>query len=282
MTLPWWSRALELGGRAAHYAHRIEELVREELLLALLPPEHRSEFTLLSYSRLSAYLPGGETFEWGLMPWERTVLEHPAIPRGGRVLLAGAGGGRELQALADRGFSIFAFEPTEVLLRGAKVVAAKARDAACVKASFQDLVTAVHGVGPLATISQPIDLVYFGWGSFTHVTETEEQLATLRAVKQLAPRAPLVVSFWLRWPPIDSQSERFRKRLRAMLAVATAAKTPPGLTFHTRSGFGYRFERSEFEALAERAGYRVLTFLDDEFPHAVLSPLPGAGGGAGE
>jgi SAM-dependent methyltransferase len=280
MTLPVWARALELSGRAAHYAHALEELVREELLLALLPARHRSEFTLLAYSRLSVYLPGGETFQWGLVPWERRVLEHPALPRKGRVLLAGAGGGRELQALAERGFSVFAFEPTDALLKGAQQVAAKCGDSRCVKASYLDLVSAVSGSGPLASIPTPVDLVYFGWGSFTHLTKTDEQLATLQAARLLAPRAPLVLSFWVRWTPTDSRSERLRQRLRSTLARAASVKNPPGLTFHSRSGFGYCFERSEFEALVERAGYRVLSFIEEEFPHAVLTPLPDDGAGA--
>lgn len=271
MVLPLWSRVLERVGRAMHFVSRTEELLRTELLLGFLPERHRSEFTFLAYSRLTGYLPGGDAYQWGLVPWELRLLEHELVPRTGKVLLAGAGGGRELEALCDRGYSVFAFEPTRVLFEGAKSVAARF-GATCVQGSFADLPLAVGGLGPLASAPAPFDLIYFGWGSFTHITRPEEQLAALVAARALGPTAPLVVSFWLRWPTVDSRSQRFRKVLRAVLMRAGAVEPPEGLTFQTSSGFAYLFDRQEFETLARRAGYRVELLSDADFPHALLLP----------
>lgn len=272
MVLPLWARVLERAGRAARVVQRADAVVREELLLAFLSPHHRDEYTFRSYSSLRAYLPGGATFEGGLFDWELALLEHPVVPRSGKVLLAGAGGGRELRALIERGYSVFGFEPAEALLKGARAVAEEGRRATCVQGRFADLHLAVRGQGPLAGAPAPFDLIYFGWGSFTHVTRAQEQLEVLQAALALGPRAPLILSFWVRQQPLDSKRDRFRRGVRRLLARLGGAEPDPGLVVHDECGFAYLFERSQLETLAARAGYRVALFAEEDFAHAVLSP----------
>lgn len=280
MVLPLWARALERAGRAARIAQRADAVLREELLLAFLPPEHRDDYTLRSYSSLRAYLPGGTTFEAGLFDWELDLLAHPAIPRRGKVLLAGAGGGRELRALVERGYSVFGFEPADTLLEGAQAVAEEGPRALCVRGRFADLPLAVRGQGPLAAAPAPFDLIYFGWGSFTHVTRAQEQLEVLQAASALGPRAPLVLSFWIRGQPLDSKTDRFRSRVRWLLARLGGTDPDPGVVVHDECGFAYCFQRSELESLAERAGYRVALLSEEHFAHALLLPQALTGEGA--
>lgn len=272
MALPLWVRVLDGVGRFTYAVERAEELIRGELLLAFLAEHQRSEFTFVAYSKFKSYLPGGDAFERGLSSWESQLLQHPDVPRQGKVLLGGAGGGRELQALGKMGYSVFAFEPVEPLFRGAKQVASCFPDSDCVRASFADLALAARGLGPLAAAPAPFDLIYFGWGSFTHLTRFEEQLETLRSARRLAPQAPVVLSFWLYRAPPSSRAERLRQRLRGALRWAGVEPPPPGLVFHPGPGFGYRFTRDEIEALAERAGYRIALFSEETFPHALLLP----------
>lgn len=272
MVLPRWSRVLERLSRAAHLTHQAEQVVTSELLLGFLPEEQRSEFTFLAYSKMSSYLPGGETFEAGLAPWELRLLEHPDVPRSGSVLLAGAGGGRELGALAARGYRVYAFEPTVALLEGARAVASRSGGSACVRGSYADMPLALERRGPLAAAPAPFDLVYFGWGSFTHVTRPSEHLAILSAARALGPKAPLLLSFWLRRPVVDSRTERFRQGVRSALAHLGAVRPIDGVVFHHGPGFAYQFEPGELEDLAQRAGYRIVLLSDEGFPHALLVP----------
>lgn len=254
------------------WAAQAERIVRAEALLSLLPAHHREEVTLHTYSCLRAYLPGGEIFEGGLAQWEVELLEHPATPRNGRVLLAGAGGGREILALGERGYEIFAFEPSVVLRTGAEEVASRFAGSRCVHGSYADIVRAVRGSGPLADAPWPFDLVYFGWGSFTHLLSSPEQRAVLAAVRSLAPNAPLLLSFWVRWHHPGSKTERARGLVRRALTVVRGVAPAPGLDFDDRAGFGHCFERPEFEALARNAGYSVALFEERGFPHAILVP----------
>ncbi len=41
----------------------------------------------------------------------------PPFPQQGRLLVGGAGGGREANVLAGRGYSVFAFDPAAELVR---------------------------------------------------------------------------------------------------------------------------------------------------------------------
>ena len=193
-TLPLWARALRGIDRLAWYAYHAHEITRDELLFALLEPELRADATVAAYSDMRTYLPGGTTFENGLFGWEESLLEQPSLPRAGRVLLAAAGGGRELKALLARGFGVTAFEPNPVLFEGASSVAAAAKDARVLRATYADLVAAATHEGPLASLAQEsFDFVLFGWGSFTHLTERDAQLARRARRIERRGRAEVVV-----------------------------------------------------------------------------------------
>jgi len=113
-----------------------------------------------------------------------------------------------------------------------------------------------------------------GWGSFTHLTEREIQLGVLRAVRALAPRAPLAVSFFLRPAPTPvSRSAKMRRVLRKVLdQVGKRQPIEPGLGYDYGGGFVYNFTMEEVDELAHQAGYRV-GFRDTQvFPHVILVP----------
>jgi len=274
-TLPLWARALRGIDRLAWYAYHAHEITRDELFFAWLRPELRSEATVAAYSEMRTYLPGGTTFEGGLFGWEQTLLERPSIPRSGRVLLAAAGGGRELKALLDRGFEVTAFEPNPVLFDGARRVAAGRGGARVEQASYADLIAAARGVGPLAWLAkESFDYVLFGWGSFTHLTQLDLQLGALRAVRTLAPQAPLSLSFFMRpAQQPDSRSARMRGLLRSALRRAGNPRPiEPGLGYDYGGGFVYSFTHEEVSSLASLAGYQIEFFDEKIFPHVVLLP----------
>lgn len=276
MAAPLWSRVLTKISLNAHRAYRLQEVLRDELLFAYLPASARNELTIAAYDSTPAYAFESYVARRGLFAWEQAILREPLVPASGRVVLAAAGGGRELVALAERGYEVFAFEPSLFLLQAAERVARAYTGVSVRRASYADLVARARGrAGALDGVDLSASLVWFGWGSFTHLTDPREQLEVLRAARELWPDAPVVVSFFLRKEhQVDdgSPSVRMRRALRLVLGKLNGAKPPEGLEYQTHEGFSYSFGREEIERLFAGAGYQAALFKDEPFPHALLVP----------
>lgn len=277
MDYPTWSRLLYRFSRALNSANMGQQVVRDELLFAFLPPSQRNGLTFEAYSRSRGYVVGGEYFVHGLWAWEAELLDDPRVPRSGRVLLTAAGGGRELRALLERGYEVFAFEPVKNLFESARSVEKEAGSkATVVQASYQDLVAKAAGKsGPLDGLGGDFDLCVLGWGSLSHLTEPDGVLETLRAVRALAPKAPVIASFLLRTKgtaEVKGGARRLRQGLRWVLEAVGAPPVPEGLQFQTAYGFFYAYSRGEFNAVCERAGYEVALIGELPHPYALLLP----------
>lgn len=270
--IPRWIGAVEAVDRGAWYAYRATEILRDELLRAFVDERLRADVTARAYARQSGYLPGGERFEEGLFAWEARALSSPPFPQRGRVLLAAAGGGRELRALLDRGHGVTAFEPSDFLRAGAEAVA-RGRDARVLAGAYADLPAAVDGRGPLASLrDERFDAVILGWGSLTHLTSPREHRRTLEAARALAPRAPLLLSFFLRKPHERGRSVALRRALRRALGALGGRDVPDGVGYEQGGGFVYWFTALELHSLAMESGYRVEALELASFPHAILVP----------
>ena len=275
MNILAWPRLLFRFSRALSALDAGQQVVRDELLFAFLPPSERDAVTFEAYALTPDYVEGGENYRDGFFPWEEAMLDDPRVPRSGRVLLGAAGGGRELHALVERGYDVFAFEPVAPLLENA-IGMAQGRNAVTVKGAYRDLVTRAESKsGPLAELDGPIDLCIIGWGSLSHVTEPEAVVQTFRAMRKLAPQAPVLASFILRseaGPGVLGGARKLRRGLRRTLAALGGNSVPTGLKFRTGNGFYYEFSRSELTELAARAGYEVALFAELPLGHALLVP----------
>src|SRR5690606_9978650 len=102
-----------------------------------------SRLTSKIFDRQRTYVPGGNTFARGLFGWELELLAPP-FPARGRILIGGAGGGREAIALIERGYQVVAFDQAAELVRaGAPTV--KAAGGTLLHASYADVVRAASG-----------------------------------------------------------------------------------------------------------------------------------------
>lgn len=276
MPAPLWSKVLTQLSLNAYRVYRLQEIVRNELLFAYLPPSARNEITIQAYSVGGGYAEGSYNREKGLLSWEKDLLQAPHCPRSGRVALMAAGGGREMLELHRLGYSITAFEPSPVLRRAAQGLARELSGAAVHDASYADLVAfARRGSSSLEGVDLSADLVWLGWGSFTHLTDPNEHLSVLQAVRQIWPSAPVVLSFFLRGPDFENpkaRNVRVREALRAAFRKLGGDASPPGLFFSPHEGFSYSFDRAEIEQLFARSGYRAQVFQEEPFPHALLLP----------
>jgi SAM-dependent methyltransferase len=272
--LPLWIRGLLLASRGMTWICRALAALRDEILLAFVAPKFRDAVTRAAYSRDASYLPGGATFEQGLLSWEYALLQRPELPRRGRVLLAGAGGGREVKALADRGYEVSAFETVECYCAACAKALGHRDKVQVVCASYKDLVRcASTGDGRLGGFRGPFDLVWLGWASFAHITDFGDQVAVLQSLQTIAPGAPVVLSFFLNASPAPpGASSRLRRNLRRALVMLGGRHASPAIQFWPWAGFAYLFTRSELEHLFRTAGYASAVLEEDPYPHALLVP----------
>jgi hypothetical protein len=255
-----WLRALLAIDRGVRRGVIWYAAARDELAWALTSPRDRAAVTEAIYDRAVEYAPGGATFARGLTAWEEQLLAHPAIPRTGRVLLGGAGGGRELRALQERGYTVAAFEPSAKL--------AQAAPAPVLRGRYQDLDAALRGEGPLAPLreARPFAFVLLGWRSLSHVLGEEERAALFATLAQLAPGAPVIASFVPRLQP------RGRVQLAIRQALAVVGGEPPaGAAFVPWAGFAVELDRDDLTRAAAAGGYRVAEFAVDPDGYALLS-----------
>jgi hypothetical protein len=281
--VPLWVKALLAVDRATQRLDSLRDGLRDELLLAWIPQEHRSDLTAAVYAGQQTYFPGGYRFRSGLFPWEQKAFDSPLFPRSGRVLVGAAGAGRELVALVERGFDVVAFDPCAPFADAARGVADAAKSTV-IHASYGDLVDAAEGRGgPLAeaVAGAPFDAVVLGWGSLSHVLPSTARASLLRAVRTLAPHAPVLTSFAI--VPDSGGEPESKGRVRDTLRRAFKALHAPGVSeagdhFFVDGGFFTYLGSDEIVRLAWAAGYEVAHFADTPYAHAILVPL-GSGEG---
>lgn len=272
---PLWLRGLAAIDSALRRAQMFTTAVTEELALALLPEGKRSDVTRDIYARSPRYLAGGGTFEQGLFEWEIAAISASPFPSSGRILLGGAGGGRELKALIGRGYEVVAFEPSEALAQGAMLVAAPGR-AVVVIADYGDLVRAIERhSGPLMPqlSDMSFDGVILGWGSLSHVLGADERSALFRALRTLAPTAPVLLSYLAATAPVRGR----RLRVRKALARLTSNDLKAEARFLPWAGFFHTLSQPELERLASETGYGVVWNRPSPYSHALLIPLEPSG-----
>lgn len=245
---PLWARALLAFDRTAARGAALRQEVRDELLWAWTKPRDRDALTLSTYARDARYVEGAPFFERGFFAWETQVLARLALPRGSRVLVGGAGGGREMRALAREGYVVTAFEPCARLADAADVLARGLAGTRVLRGGYADLLAATRGGGPLAPLagSGPYALVLLGWRSVSHVIDPEARAAIFAALGELAPHAVVVASFLPRLPAPNAGSGR-RTLRRALAALGAPGTRPPGGEFFPNAGFAVALSKGDLE-----------------------------------
>lgn len=274
--VPRWALGLMAAHRALERLHDQRASATLELLRSGLPASARAPFTDAIFASQPTYSPGGHRFSEALFDWERAALQHPAWPRSGRVLLGGAGGGRELSALSVLGYEVDAFEPSSLADDLARVAHGAPTACTALRGDYASLVRALTGGdGPLRSLAPPraYDAVVLGWASFSHLLVPSAQRALLSALRRAWPSAPVLLSVH-RLPSVASlpRAARAVRRVASTLGWPGAA-LPEAVDLLPFAGFVYRFSERELEELAGDAGY-VATVQARPYLHGVLVPAP--------
>ncbi len=274
-------RALFAGYLAGYRALRRLLEVSTELPTALHCPA-LERISLDGYYRTQRQYQDAQNQRSGLLRFEERMLDRYFPRPPARLLLHGAGGGRELFALLERGYELDAFEPV------AEFAAAANRQLSpgatpIQSASIQDWSASRRGDAPAR-----YDGVIVGWAAWTHVIRQTDRLNALRRFAESCPRGPLLLSFFSGRKFFDEleRSEELaplnpppRGRLQGWTRVWLRQRVfqLPPLERGTgwARGFYYHFvTEAELRQEATQTGWRIAYFEREasRYPHAVLLP----------
>jgi Methyltransferase domain len=156
------------------------------LLLGLLSYDRLERLTVQRYLRRHARYSEESYVNSGLFLWEREAIRR-YFPPGGRILVAAAGAGREMLALADSGFRVDGFDCCAPLVEsGQNTLRNHHLDAKLVYAA-PSAVPECEG---------HYDAVLVGFSGYMYIPGRARRIRFLRGLRKfLNPGAPVMVSF---------------------------------------------------------------------------------------
>jgi hypothetical protein len=228
-------------------------------------------FNDLTYGASAVYRPDAPNYRSELFHWEIEAIGRafPAAPA--RVLVGGAGGGREAFALAARGYEVVAFEPSPQLAGTMALHAAVAGPVTACIGRYEDLPTlqvAAEGAGSIDLRQLPVfGAAMFGWSSYSHIRYRKARVVALREMAAVTD-GPVVVSFYLGRAPARTPQSRLQEIVRRLGLGGSFDR------FTTHVGFYHLSTAEELHAEARDAGLEVVhecyDDLDGRWPYVVL------------
>jgi SAM-dependent methyltransferase len=105
--------------------------------------------------------------------WERNVYDQ-FLEKGERILIVGAGTGRDLLALADAGYEVVGVEPApEAAAAARRLLAARGHSAHVIEAFFED-----------AILPGTFDAIVFSYVCYSHIPQSSHRIAGLQQAAQ--------------------------------------------------------------------------------------------------
>jgi SAM-dependent methyltransferase len=200
----------------------------------------------------------------GLTEWEQEVVARFLSPDG-QVLLVGSGTGRDLVALAARGYQVTGVEPARrAVAICRRQLAMRGLTAELIEGFFEDI-----------ALPRRFDTIVFAVCCYGMIPESRRRIAALRkAAAHLTPRGRILINYMT-----DAPSHPALIRLTRFAATVSGSDWRPEngdvmiAMSSNQSLFTYehRFGSGEFEAEASAAGLRASDRFD--IPRAPLVVL---------
>ena len=265
---------LILASRIIDKSYSIFDRARSALILALAPEAVISSFNDLVYGRDVSYDPESPTFRRGLFAWEEKVIAtyFPRPPS--RVLVGGAGGGREVLALVEKGYEVTAFEPSAPLAAAMSSRFAERSNIRVYRARYEDMPHLFPARPDAASTTlearSKFGAAVFGWGSYSHLRTEAQRIRVLSSFRRYV-HGPILLSFT---KSLATPSHTGRSRS----AVKKWLKPDSNDFFSVYSGFTHAVRVTELEAAARQSGLKIIHLnegltADALSPHAVLVPV---------
>jgi len=210
-----------------------------------------------AYYGTSATYPDRDHNLGGLFSWEAEALDR-FFGECRRIVLLGAGGGREVLPLIERGFEVDAFECHEGLREVGNRLLEERGAETRIMPMERDRCPALEG---------PYDGVIVGWGMMTLVQGRETRVRLLRDLRSVvSPEAPLLLSFFIM--PNGHRAYRLAWRVAAILRWVMGRERPD-FGDYLSPRYAHFFTQESMEAEMREAGWRPAFFDCRTYPHAV-------------
>ena len=234
-------------------AYRRFDSLRSSVVARFAPDAVLDAFNDLTYGVTGVYRPDAPNYRSELFNWEQEAIARvfPAAPA--RVLIGGAGGGREAFALAARGYEVVAFEPSVPLAASMAAHAGDGKVRAFV-GRYENLPHVREGTDAAVVSLRELpafDAALLGWTSYSHLRHRADRVRALREMAALTA-GPVIASFYLATGNSTPRTSRIRNLARAL-----------GLTggpdhFTTHVGFYHLSTPAELRSEAAEACVRIL------------------------
>lgn len=263
-----WSVTLLRTTLVVERLYRMFDRARSTLVLMFSSDQFLEAYNSVAYGVPQNHRAG---FRVALFDWEEAAVKRFFPPPPARVLVGGAGSGREAFALAEVGYTVVAFEPVDSLVREMRVRQSKqSGDVRAYRGAYRDMPLLGQG-DPQGTVDlreeRPFDAAIIGWGSFSHLVTDAERTMTLRRFAGVT-RGPILASFY----PAPTQEMRATRSDGVRGWVRRRATRRGTSRFSLKDGYCRLLTATEFEALAAEASLDVL-HLDctSVWAHALVS-----------
>jgi len=238
--------------------------LRSLAVLALASETTLDGFNAATYGAAERYDPNSEAFVSSLYPWEELAIERHFPPPPARIVVGGAGAGREPFALAERGYEVVAFEP---VARLAEVMAKRAATIGAPVTTYRGGYQRLPRLEPVdesgdQTLAPGFDAAVIGWGSISHLYTDRDRVGALESMAALTS-GPILVSFIATRPEGPLRASRVRKWLLDRRGRHVADR------FSISMGFHHPVNEEEVRQLAATANLEVAAL---EFSHSALAP----------
>jgi SAM-dependent methyltransferase len=242
--------------------------VHEGLWLGLLDHRHLQVVTDQRYESWRRYGSDDHNLS-GLMPWEESALDR-FFGGCSSLLVGAAGGGREVLALAGRGYQVTAFDCSAHLLDHCRRLVADEGIAVATALCPPDRVP--DGVGRH-------DGAIMGWGGYMHIPGRAARVGFLEQIRShLLPGGPLLLSFFSNRQP--SRSDRWVAGIAGVIRRVRRSRDPVEIGDRLAGTFDHRFCEEEIASELESAGFEMVHFAHQPYGHAVGRLRPDRSGDA--
>ena len=230
--------------------HRVAEGLHAGVWLGLLDSRHISAAVFRHYEGADLYRTSAHNLH-GFLPHEEQMMRDYFL--GCRsVLVAAAGGGREVIALARAGVQVEGFECNPGLVEKCNEFLAEAGVSARLLQATPDHVP--------AGLSKH-DGVIVGYGAYPHIVGRSNRVAFLKELKVcLHPRAFLFVSAGRR--PEGSHYHAVIYQIARVIRWLRRAPDRIELGDDSLNCFSHRFVQSELRSELEEAGFKVIDSVE--------------------
>ncbi|MGH7782073.1 MAG: class I SAM-dependent methyltransferase [Candidatus Binataceae bacterium] len=233
--------------RVLMWIHNGSAALIQGLSLGLLSNEQLERLTEHRYLRQSAGYSDESYVDSGLFLWEREAIRR-YFPPGGRILVAAAGAGREMIALAKCGFLVKGFDCCAPLVESGR------------NQLKQHGIDANLDYAPPSTVPESggdYDAVLVGFSGYMYIPGRVRRIRFLRDLSAfLSPGAPVMVSF-----AEGSSGRRRAWTARIGSAIRTLRRAEPVEEGDwLKDGFQHHFDRQQVASELNEAGIDLVYY----------------------